>query len=778
MTASEKILRILLVEDNPGDARLFTELLSNFPTQKVHINNVTTIKEAILALDMEIYDVVILDLGLPDSKGFDTFNKLNNSWSEGPVIVLTGNQDDELGKTIVRMGAEDFLVKGKYDETLLIKSIGYAIERFNSKKIISKKEENFREIIEKNADGMIVTDEENGILFVNPVAEKILNEKNENLIGEKLPFDIEEERIIEEILFDKQGDRLILQIKVVSAFWDNLPAKIATFRDITDLKSNQENVNHLNKILKTIGSINHLIVTEKNREILLQTACELLTEGRNYNSAWIGLFDEDFVLSAVAHSNLSTKFEEFKNYISENNKLHCLEELNKSKNICRIKNPINNCENCPLKASYSSQGSIALKINHKSKTLGVIIVSLPEQYYYTKQEYDLLEEVAADLGLAIHSIDIEYREKKSQEKLLWVNEALKAAANSVVLTDPAGIIKWVNPAFTNLTGYSVDEAVGSSINILKSGKHDKMFYEDLWSTVCSGKIWNGELINKKKDGSLYTEEMTITPVKDIHGNINRFIAIKSDISDRKRYEEELIQAKNKAEKSDKLKSEFLAQMSHEIRTPLNAMLSTLDLVREDFKENLSEDSLELIDVIDGSGNRIIRTIESILNMSELQTDSYETLPQEVYLIKDVMDPVLDHYIEKFHSKNIKLYYNRPRTDIKLNADLYSLTKIIDHLVDNAYKYTEKGSVKISLNNSGKYILSIEDTGIGISNEYLENIYDPFSQEYQGYCRPYDGCGLGLAITKKYCELNNAQLTIQSERGKGTTVEVVFKNCLV
>ncbi len=127
--------------------------------------------------------------------------------------------------------------------------------------------------------------------------------------------------------------------------------------------------------------------------------------------------------------------------------------------------------------------------------------------------------------------------KRQEEQLRLQSAALEAADNTIVITDTHGIVLWVNPAFTTLTGWSREEVIGKTLGILRSGQHDSNFYRELWETISGGRVWNGEMVNRRKDGSLYTEEMTITPVGDGNGNISRFIAIKQDVTRRKKAEE-------------------------------------------------------------------------------------------------------------------------------------------------------------------------------------------------------------------------------------------------
>ncbi|MDP3452182.1 MAG: PAS domain S-box protein [Bacteroidales bacterium] len=164
------------------------------------------------------------------------------------------------------------------------------------------------------------------------------------------------------------------------------------------------------------------------------------------------------------------------------------------------------------------------------------------------------------------------KKQKSEEKLKLLNRAVEASSISVVITDAEGNINYVNPYFTELTGYSNEELLGKNPRLLKSGNQPKSFYVELWNTILSGKEWTGEFRNKKKNGELYWENAIIAPILNSQGKITNFVAIKEDVTERKKILEELVDAKEHAEESDRLKSAFLANMSHEIRTPLNGIL--------------------------------------------------------------------------------------------------------------------------------------------------------------------------------------------------------------
>ena len=240
---------------------------------------------------------------------------------------------------------------------------------------------------------------------------------------------------------------------------------------------------------------------------------------------------------------------------------------------------------------------------------------------------------------------------------------------------------------------------------------------------------------------------------------------------------ELIKTKEKAEKADRLKSTFLAQMSHEIRTPINTLVSMSSILRYDFEESADDDQLMSFDIIDRAGGRIIRTVDLLLNLSEIQTGSYEPHLTKFDIFTGVISQIVAENKILAKSKNIDLNLIYSVKNSELVADHYTVNQIFTQLIDNAIKYTNKGevNVKILRNHSEQLVVEIEDTGIGIEEEYLAKIFEPFTQEEMGYTRKYEGNGIGLALVKTYCELNKAKVEVESSKGVGSTFRVVFES---
>jgi PAS domain S-box-containing protein len=536
-----------------------------------------------------------------------------------------------------------------------------------------------------------------------------------------------------------------------------------------------------------------------------------------------------------------------------------------------------------------------------------------------------------------------------------LSRAVEQSASTVMITDALGKIVYVNPKFTVSTGYHPLEVIGKSSNILKSGEMKYEQYSNLWKTITAGQEWKGEFHNKKKNGELFWESASLSPIKNETGEITHYLAVKEDITEKKNQEKkllkfqnllkgvaesvqllisekdfnngikralealgkgsgadrvyvfencddvirnnsfmnlkyewnrdktypsidsdyinsfsndgdissvlqniekertchvltrkssedendylnkygtisvlivpiyiekqfwgfigfdncqseekwseseesiltaaaasigrsierektntELIRAKEEAEKAERLKSEFLAQISHEIRSPLNVLLNYSQLFKQIIGDKIDPEIFQGFDGMENAGNRIIRTIDLLLNISELQTGSYSFRPKSIDIYSQVILPLFNEYKKLARGKNLIFNTIRHTDNTTINGDEYSIVQVFANLIDNAIKYTNEGKIEIFIdrNFSNKLFVKVADSGIGISENYLPQIYSPFSQEEQGYTRSYEGNGLGLALVKKYCEINNIDIFVDSIKSKGTTFTLIFNS---
>ncbi|MCL5031483.1 MAG: PAS domain S-box protein [Bacteroidetes bacterium] len=374
-------------------------------------------------------------------------------------------------------------------------------------------------------------------------------------------------------------------------------------------------------------------------------------------------------------------------------------------------------------------------------------------------------------------IDISDR-KQIEEELRKLSRAVEQSPSTIMITNIFGDLEYVNPRFTELTGYEAKEVIGRNPRFLKTGHTSPNEYKDLWDLLANGKKWRGEFHNKKKSGELFWESASISPILDANGKITHFLAIKEDITEKKKIEKELIKAKEKAEESDKLKSEFLAQMSHEIRSPINVILSYNSFLRDELDGKLESYLESSFTSIDSAGKRLLRTIDLILNMAALQSGYIEFQLSQVDLSANISGLIKEfEYSAKM--KNLELSFEKRTQKAEVIADEYLVSEIFQNLIGNAIKYTDEGKVTVEIYecDENSICIDVKDSGIGISDEYLPKLFLPFSQEETGYSRKFEGNGLGLALVKKYIELINAEIKVKSGKGIGSVFTVIFKSSI-
>ncbi|MBA4407030.1 hypothetical protein C0389_07140 [bacterium] len=390
-----------------------------------------------------------------------------------------------------------------------------------------------------------------------------------------------------------------------------------------------------------------------------------------------------------------------------------------------------------------------------------------------------------DLISNFNQLVLEWKNKQLLEKEVRKSEKLIAsvtqtATDAILEVDSSGkIIVW-NDAASRIFGFSKDEALGKNVfSLIVPEKDRRIAKEKLAAFLKDGAdVSLGTTIEVnalRKEGGEFPAELSISSV--LLDEALYATGIIRDITQRKKMVNDLIEAKEKAEVADRLKSEFLNQMSHEIRTPLNSLLNFSDYIREDLqeKDQLTDDINENFHEVQESGARIIRTVELILLMSQIQTGSYENKPEQTNIYSDILMALSKKYLPLADDKNLQFdLINKSETPFS-NVDPYSVTQVFSHLIDNAIKFTNKGSVTITIKNNEmkRLVAAVEDTGIGISEEYLPELFNPFSQEQHGLTRAYDGNGLGLALVKKLCEMNDIFIEVTTVKGEGTCFNLIF-----
>lgn len=360
------------------------------------------------------------------------------------------------------------------------------------------------------------------------------------------------------------------------------------------------------------------------------------------------------------------------------------------------------------------------------------------------------------------------RKSEEQFRLLF-----NIAPIGMAITSPDRVIAKVNFAFEQTLGYSEDELTDLTT-------HELTYYEDRgMEEKIYKKILTGELSSNNYEKRYVTKNGKIIDVvnrvilyRNEKGKPVQFIEQVIDITEQKKLQTDLVYAKEKAEESDRMKSAFLAQMSHEIRTPLNVILAASSIFEEELSEHLDEDAKEIVESVKSAGKRLMRTIDLILNMSAIQTGKYEPEFEKIDLNLEVKR-LTEEFRTICNEKKLNLSFSSHTDSATVKGDKYTVQQIFQNLISNAVKYTRKGSVEVVIFKTDKVFVEIKDTGIGMSRDYQKELFHPFSQEDVGQRREFEGNGLGLALVKKYIEINNANIKVESEKDRGTTFTVIF-----
>lgn len=348
-------------------------------------------------------------------------------------------------------------------------------------------------------------------------------------------------------------------------------------------------------------------------------------------------------------------------------------------------------------------------------------------------------------------------------------KALSEASFEGIAMSRNGVLFDINRQFADLYEGKREDIIGKEIISFITPRDKKMVLSKITNEDSS--YYRTEFINSR--GEEIPVEIRGKRLS-YEGNEIR-ISVFRDITEQMNKEKQLLLAKEKAENSEKLKTDFLTQISHEIRSPMHTILSFAGYLRSELSDGNNETLIECLDSMDTAGKRITRTIDLILNMAQIQTGNIELTKRKVKVYNDIIPDILREYAIIAKEKgNTFVANNNQSDDVVVFADEYTLKQIFQNLIDNAIKYTDNGTIIIESGFVGeKYSISVQDNGIGISEEYMSRLFSSFSQEEQGYTRRYDGNGLGLALVKKYCELNDIELKVESEKGKGSRFTLVF-----
>ena len=391
------------------------------------------------------------------------------------------------------------------------------------------------------------------------------------------------------------------------------------------------------------------------------------------------------------------------------------------------------------------------------------------------------------IGTLSSGEDITERQE-AQEKIHKLSLAVEQSPESIIITNLHANIEYANTTFVRNTGYTLAEVLGRNPRILQSGKTQAATYMAMWDALRHGQTWKGEFYNRRKDGSEYIEFATITPIRQPDGRISHYMAVKEDITEKKRLASELehhrhhleelvekrtaqlAEARKRAEVANMAKGAFLANMSHEIRTPMNAIVGLTHLLQSANHDPGQQDKLTKITT---AAHHLLTIINDILDLSKIEAGRLQ-LEATNFALDAIFNHAYSLIAEEARSKGIIIEVDTDKVPSWLQGDANRLGQALLNYAANAVKFSERGSISLRArlleerNNEVLVRFEVQDTGIGIAAEQLPTLFHAFEQADISTTRKYGGTGLGLAITSQLAHLMGGETGIESQLGKGST----------
>ena len=358
--------------------------------------------------------------------------------------------------------------------------------------------------------------------------------------------------------------------------------------------------------------------------------------------------------------------------------------------------------------------------------------------------------------------------KKAELQIRTLSAAVEHSPTTIVITDTKGNIEYANPKFTKLTGYSLQEIKGINTRILSSGKTDKEDIKQLWETIKSGKIWQGEFINKKKNGDEFIESASISPVFSEENKVLNYVAIKEDITERKQTEQIIKKQNEQLAELNATKDKFFGIIAHDLKNPFSGILGISDLLVNSDEKFSPEKTNEYIKLINEAAQSAYKLLENLLEWSQAQTGKIDFKPEDLSL-ESLLNNVLGLTKNTADAKNISINY-KMQGEFVLFADQNMLNTILRNLITNAIKFTHKnGKITITAHKQNNEIeFVVKDTGVGMDKKTKNSLFK-INEKVSGLGTDEEtGTGLGLILCKEFVEKHDGKIWVESEIGIGSS----------
>jgi PAS domain S-box-containing protein len=412
---------------------------------------------------------------------------------------------------------------------------------------------------------------------------------------------------------------------------------------------------------------------------------------------------------------------------------------------------------------------LGVPLKHEGKTIGVFAVqSYTEKTIYTQSDVELLEFASDQIAVAI--------DRRRHQDLLMSNQdrqrrVFESSPDPMIVVDPSALILDFNSAFLEAFNVKAEVVYGQKIFRFINNAQWRSSIKNFYETWNKGYLKNLEYQVVRPDGVTFDAEVSTGAIYDSEGKPESMVLILKNISERKEAERKMLEAKYKAEESDRLKTAFLSNMSHEIRTPMNAIVGFSDLLSD---EQLNpEERRDFIAQINQGADDLMRLIDDIIDIAKIEAGQVNVHISECF-VRELFKELHLMYIQNIkrtgkEGVSMRLNWNWPLNELAIYTDPFRLKQILINLLSNAVKFTETGEIVLGIEEhpAGVYFY-VKDSGIGIREEKQKLIFDRFMQGHETKTKIYGGTGLGLAISKNLTEILGGTIGVDSVSGEGAT----------
>ena len=763
---------ILLIEDNPGDIRLVKEMLNEIKSYKYNLISAESLKEGCEQIRKNNLVLILLDLNLPDSRGKATFDTVIKFSENIPIVLISGLQDEQLSLSLIKEGAQDYILKQDLNSNLLAKTIQYAVIRKNADVELHASKNFLDKIINSVASPIFVKDANHNLCLVNDAYCSLLNLPVEKIIGTNgydyftenqmkvfIAKDNEAmktgvENINEEQIFDGTGKmRTFVTRKTLYIDSDGNKFLVGVSDDITERKQMDNQINKLSQAVEQ--SPVSVVITDLDGNI--EYANPMASETTGYS------FEELIGKNPRVLKSGETPQEEYEGLW----KTLCSGNIWKGTFHNKKKNGELYWESATITPVLNENGIVT---NYLAIKEDISQLKIDEQQILDLNQNleKKISERTTELANANTKLILEVEERIKSEQKFEV--AFHSSSAMMAISDmETGLYLDVNNTWLDTLEYTREEIMGKTYNDLGI-INDPDLRNKIITDILSGiPVRDLEVIIFTKYGSKVIGSVSADLI--YIGDRRYLLSVIHDITDLKIIEEELQNARIEAEKANVAKSEFLSRMSHELRTPMNSILGFAQLLE---MTELNIRQKNSVKHIRHSGAHLLELINQVLDISRIESGrlSITFEPVELFGIFnemiDILNPLASEYKIRFKITE------SPIDKLFVNADRQSFKQIMLNLLSNAIKYNNVGGIveikteikKDKKNDSSIIRITIADNGVGIKPQDIAKLFMPF--ERIGYeISEIEGTGLGLAVVKKLTEAMNGICGVESVYGKGS-----------